>query len=96
MEKPLILTIVQQMISYHRSLYSIDKRKLMELVPDTQLARKTRDRTCNIYTYLVKRNEKELIKLLVQYQSAWTREEIFSMLDSIHTAPLFRLQIYLY
>lgn len=95
-EKPLSLRIVEQMIAYHRCLFSLDKKSLMELVPNTQLARKTRDRTSNIYTYLVKRSERELIRILVTHQSAWSRDEITNLLALIHSAPLFRLQIYLY
>ena len=77
-------------------MFSLDKKSLMELVPNTQLARKTRDRTSNIYTYLVKRSERELIRILVTHQSAWSRDEITNLLALIHSAPLFRLQIYLY
>lgn len=95
-EKPLSLSIVEQMIVYHRCLYSLEKRALMELVPDTQLARKTRDRTSNIYTYLIKKSERELIKILVTHQSSWSRDDITSLLALIHAAPLFRLQIYLF
>jgi hypothetical protein len=48
----------------------------MDLIPDTQAARKEKDRTCNIYAYLIKRNEKDIIASLVRIQSQLTEEEI--------------------
>jgi hypothetical protein len=47
------LDIAEQQIKFHKCLYSLPKKELMDLVPDTALARKVKDRTCNIYTYLI-------------------------------------------
>jgi len=45
----------------------LPKKELMEFVPDTLLARKVKEKTCNIYTYLIKKNEKDLIQILVVF-----------------------------
>jgi hypothetical protein len=68
----------------------------MELIPDTQAARKEKDRTCNIYTYLIRRNEKDIIALLVRFQNELTKEEIESLIEDVQSAPLFKLKIFLY
>ena len=59
--KEMCLQIAERHIQFHKCLYSLPKKELTELVPDTVLARKVKDRTCNIYTYLIKKNEKDLI-----------------------------------
>lgn len=65
--KDTCVRIAHQQIVFHKLLYSLPKKDLLELVPDTQLARKVKDRTQNIYFYLIKRNEKDLLKILVAH-----------------------------
>ncbi len=55
----------------------------MELVPDTQAAKREKDRTSNIYTYLIRRNEKDIIALLSRFQTELTEEEIESLLEEV-------------
>ena len=66
----------------------------MELVPDTVLARKVKDRTCNIYTYLIKKNEKDLIQILVAHQNSMQPPEIEALLEACMSTPLFKLKIF--
>lgn len=74
--KDICLRIAKQLIDFNKTLYSLPKKELLELVPDTQLARKVKDRTSNIYTYLIKKNEKDLIQILVRFQDSLQPNEI--------------------
>ena len=39
------------------------------MIPQTESTRKIKDRTYNIYTYLVKKNENQIISLLQRHQN---------------------------
>jgi len=65
--KELCLKTAHNQILFHKKLFNLPKQDLMELIPDTQAARKEKDRTCNIYTYLIRRNEKDIIALLERF-----------------------------
>jgi hypothetical protein len=65
--KETCLRLAEQQIRFHKQLWMLPRKALTDLVPPTLLARQTKDRTCNIYTYLIKGNEKDIIKMLVQH-----------------------------
>ena len=48
----------------------------MDLIPDTQAESKEKDRTCNIYTHLIRKNEKDIIALFVRFQSELSDQDI--------------------
>lgn len=55
------LRIVEEQIFFHKKLLRLPMEELKELIPKTQVARKIKDKTYNIYTYLIKKNEKDVI-----------------------------------
>ena len=65
------------------------------MIPQTESTRKIKDRTYNIYTYLVKKNENQIISLLQRHQNNISPEVIQRLYDESETAPLFKLQVLL-
>ena len=53
----LCLRIISEQIAFHKKLLKLPKEELKQLIPQTESTRKIKDRTYNIYTYLVKKNE---------------------------------------
>ena len=51
---------VSEQILFHKKLLKLDKEELKRLIPETQSTRKIKDRTYNTYTYLIKKNEREI------------------------------------
>jgi hypothetical protein len=68
---------------------------LKELIPKTKEARKIKDKTYNIYNYLIKKNEKDVIQLLTRYQDGLAADKIRDLLDEAKSAPLFKLRVVL-
>ena len=66
------------------------------MVPETQLAKKVKDKSSNIYTYLIKKNEKDVISVLARFSNEFEPNEIQEMLNDAQSAPLFKLKIFLY
>lgn len=60
----LCLRILSEQILFHKKLLKLDKEELKCLIPETQSTRKIKDRTYNTYTYLVKKNEREILNLV--------------------------------
>ena len=56
--------MVSAQILFHKKLLRLDKEELKRLIPETQSTRKIKDRTYNTYTYLVKKNEWEILNLV--------------------------------
>lgn len=63
----LCVRTVSELILFHRKLLDLPKEQLKSLIPDTQEARKSKDRTYNIYLYLIKKNELKILGLLRRY-----------------------------
>jgi hypothetical protein len=53
--------VVKEQIFFHKKLLKLPNNELKELIPKTQSARKIKDKTYNIYNYLIKKNEKDVI-----------------------------------
>jgi len=90
------LRIVKEQIFFHKKLLKLPKEELKELIPKTQVARKIKDRTYNIYTYLIKKNEKDVIQLLNRFQDVLSAEKIRDLLEEAKSAPLFKLRVVLH
>jgi hypothetical protein len=54
----------------------VDKEELMELIPETQQAKKVKSSTQNIYTYLIKKNEKDVISIVARFSNELEPSEI--------------------
>jgi hypothetical protein len=74
----------------------LPKEELKELIPKTQVTRKIKDKTYNIYTYLIKKNEKDVIQLLLRYKDNLPKDKIRDLLDEAKSAPLFKLIVLLH
>lgn len=90
------LRIVKEQIFFHKKLLKLPKEELKELIPKTKVARKIKDRTYNIYTYLIKKNEKDVIQLLNRFQNVLSAEKIRDLLEEAKSAPLFKLRVVLH
>jgi hypothetical protein len=55
-----------------------------------------KDKSSNIYTYLIKKNEKDVISVLARFSNEFESNEIEEMLNNAQSAPLFKLKIFLY
>ena len=55
---------ISQQIAFYKKLLSLPKEEIKRVIPETESSRKTKDRTSNIYTYLIKKNERELLGLV--------------------------------
>ena len=73
--------VIMDQIMFHKKLMRLPKRELQELIPDTVTARKEKDRTCNIYSYLVRKNEKDVIQVLNRIQAFLEEHEVQTLLD---------------
>jgi hypothetical protein len=89
------LRIVKDQIFFHKKLLKLPNNELKELIPKTQVARKIKDKTYNIYNYLIKKNEKDVIQLLTRYQDGLAADKIRDLLDEAKSAPLFKLRVVL-
>jgi hypothetical protein len=74
----------------------VDKDELIDLIPDTQHAKKIKSSTQNIYTYLIKKNEKDVISIVARFSNELEPVEIQELLDEAQSAYLFKLKIFLY
>ena len=90
------LRIVNDQIFFHKKLLKLPKDELKDLIPKTEIARKIKDKTYNIYTYLIKKNEKDVIQLLLRYKDNITNEKIRDLLDEAKSAPLYKLRVLLH
>ena len=54
------------------------------------------DKSQNIYLYLIKKNEKDVIRLVLNLQSKLTSEEIQSLMEEAKSSPMCKLKILLY
>lgn len=95
-DKAICLKVVKEQIAFHKTLYRLPRKDLLDLVPEAQGIRKDKEKAQNIYTYLIKRNEKDVIQILLQYCSHLTTEETASLLEDAKSSPLFKLKIFLY
>lgn len=77
----LCLRTISEQILFHKKLLKLDKEELKKLIPETQTTRKIKDRTYNTYTYLVKKNEEEIIRLVRRYQNKMNAETLQRLLD---------------
>ena len=64
----LCVRTVSDLILFHRKLLNLPRDQLKSVIPDTQEARRAKDRVYNIYLYLIKKNEREILRLLSRYQ----------------------------
>ena len=87
------LRVVSEQILFHKKLLKIDKEELKRLIPDTQSTRKIKDRTYNTYTYLVKKNEREILGLVRRHKMS--PETIQRLVEESESAPLFKLRVLL-
>ena len=76
LSEELCLRTVFEQILFHKKLLKIDKEELKRLIPETETTRKNKDRTYNTYTYLVKKNEWEIINLIKRYQNTLSAETL--------------------
>lgn len=51
---------MREQIAFHKTLYRIPKKDLLDLVPESAQP-KNKDKNQCIYTYLIKKNEKDVI-----------------------------------
>ena len=95
LSEELCLRIISEQIAFHKKLLKLPKEELKQMIPQTESTRKIKDRTYNIYTYLVKKNENQIISLLQRHQNNISPEVIQRLYDESETAPLFKLQVLL-
>ena len=91
----LCLRILSEQILFHKKLLKLDKEELKRLIPETQSTRKIKDRTYNTYTYLVKKNEREILNLVKRHQNNISAENIQRLVEESGSAPLFKLRVLL-
>ena len=94
-QEDLCLQTISAQILFHKRLLRLDKEELKQLIPDTQLTRKIKDRTYNTYTYLVKKNELEILSLVKRIQNDLSPETLKRLVDESESAPLFKLRVLL-
>lgn len=75
-DKQLCIKIVREQIIFHIQLLKVDKEELLELVPETQQAKKVKSSTQNIYTYLIKKTEKDVISIVARFSNDLEPNEI--------------------
>ena len=98
------LRILKEQIFFHKKLVRLPKEELKELIPkklelkqSTKVAKKPKEnKTYNIYTYLIKKNEKDVIQLLSRFQDVLSAEKIRDLLEEANSAPLYKLRVVLY
>ena len=95
LSEELCLRIISEQIAFHKKLLKLPKEELKQMIPQTESTRKIKDRPYNIYTYLVKKNENQIISLLQRHQNNISPEVIQRLYDESETAPLFKLQVLL-
>ena len=61
------LRTTKNQILFHKKLFNLQKKELLDLIPDNQAAQK--DTGSKIYTILIRKNEKDIIAILVRFQS---------------------------
>lgn len=96
----LCVRTISKQISFHKNLLMLPKEELTKLIPESQQSttsskRVTNSRTHNIYTYLVRRNERDIIGLVRRHQSDFDQEMITKLVGEAETAPLFKLRVLL-
>ena len=91
----LCLRTISEQILFHKKLLKLDKEELKRLIPETQSTRKIKDRTYNTYTYLVKKNEKDILGLVKRHQNNLSPETVQRLVDESASAPLFKLRVLL-
>ena len=91
----LCLRTISEQILFHKKLLKLDKEELKRLIPETQSTRKIKDRTYNTYTYLVKKNEREILGLVKRHQNNLDAETVQRLVDESESAPLFKLRVLL-
>lgn len=89
------LRIVREQIFFHKKLEKLPNAELKEWIPKTKVAGKIKDKTYNIYNYLIKKNEKDIIALLARFQESLNSDEIRDLLDEARSSPLFKLRVVL-
>lgn len=95
MSEELCLRTVSEQILFHKKLRRLDKEELKKLIPATEITRKIKDRTYNTYTYLVKKNEWEILNLVKRIQNSISGETLQRLVDESESAPLFKLRVLL-
>ena len=68
----LCLRTVSQQIDFHKKLVRMPKEELKKLIPETKSAKKIKDRTYNMYTYLIRKNERGILGLVKRHQHSLT------------------------
>jgi len=91
----LCLRTISEQILFHKKLLRLNKEELKRLIPETNTTRKIKDRTYNTYTYLVKKNEWEILGLVKRYQNKLSPETLQRLVDESESAPLFKLRVLL-
>ena len=91
----LCLSTISQQILFHKRLLKLDKDELKQLIPQTQTALKIKDRTYNAYTYLVKKNEREILGLVKRIQNNLHPDTVQRLVEESESAPLFKLRVLL-
>jgi hypothetical protein len=51
-------------INFHKKLFKLPKEILVGLIPETKAAKAVKSKTQNIYMYLVKKNEKDVLAMV--------------------------------
>jgi SUMO ligase MMS21 Smc5/6 complex component len=67
----------------------------MKLIPQTQAAKAVKSKTQNIYMYLIKKNEADILKLVQQIYKEIPELDLQELLDQTRSSPLFKLQVFL-
>jgi hypothetical protein len=68
------LRTTKNQILFHKKLFNIPKKELLDLFPYNQAPNK--DTGSIIYTKLIRKNEKDIIAVLVRFQSLLSEQEI--------------------
>ena len=95
-EKDLCVRNLSELITFHRKLVELPRDQLKKVIPETQEAKKARDRTFNIYLYLVKKSERQMIGLLRRHVERLTSSELAMLSDKAEHAPVFKLRVLLW
>jgi hypothetical protein len=91
--KPVLLKLVREQINFHKTLLKIPREQLLAAIGDQRDPK--RDKLWNVYNFLVKRNERDLIQVIQQYSERISSEEATKLLDTIQGSPLYKLKVLL-
>lgn len=95
LSKKLQLKIINLQIDFHKTLYTVPKAQLLELVPEEARSQSI-TKSQQIYIHLIKKNEKDTIRLIMNIQKDLSTEELQSLMEEARASPMCRLKILLH